>query len=310
MNLKAVGWEHILINVPEDWELVFQKDQKKSKKQETGYFGFRDSYQKRLEISYTKIAKKPPKVSSVLADYFKSLKKNNRKIIIKKEASMKVNEHNAEYIYWELKKEQVLGYIFSWICPESNRILICTTQFSIDEKPEMKQQLVELISKLKCHLNADFIIWSAPNLQISTPVYDMHLQKKVFLIGLTFLEFKGANLSLLVYRIGLANQKIKDESNLPEWFKDNYKKDLPKIPRNFQVGEFSKLHYKKRENIWKSSYQVESKIPKRGMYFETYLWLNYDKNDIYCLIFRSKTLPSTKKRETIENITKLAIMVN
>ncbi|MCK4849350.1 MAG: hypothetical protein KAT16_10005, partial [Candidatus Heimdallarchaeota archaeon] len=173
MKFQTVGWEYILINVPSDWNMVFEKEKSKSNKEKTGYFGFRDLNGKRLEFSYANLRKKPPKLHNVLDDYFKSLKKNYRKIKIRKEAATKVNNHNALYIFWELEKEQMQGYITAWICVETNRLMICTNQFSTKNKTAEKAIITEIMSHINCHPDSTYSCWSSPNLEIYTPFLKM-----------------------------------------------------------------------------------------------------------------------------------------
>ena len=81
------------MTVPQDWELVFETKKRGSKTQGTGYFGFRDSHMKRLEISYAQIRKKAPDLDAVLKDYFKSLK--NTFLHLKCQANYKWKEKNG-----------------------------------------------------------------------------------------------------------------------------------------------------------------------------------------------------------------------
>ena len=310
MKFQTVGWEYILINVPSDWNMVFEKEKSKSNKEKTGYFGFRDLNGKRLEFSYANLRKKPPKLHNVLDDYFKSLKKNYRKIKIRKEAATKVNNHNALYIFWELEKEQMQGYITAWICVETNRLMICTNQFSTKNKTAEKAIITEIMSHINCHPDGAYSCWSSPNLQIYTPFLKMDLVRRQFFIGLTFLEFKGEKMHILAYRLGLANQKIKSEEELPEWFISYYKKQLPRIPKTFKPEIFSKLLFKNKIQVWKNVENRLSRIPSKNYNFETYLWTNSEKNDIYCLIFELNKNHSKKTEKSIEEIVKLAIGAN
>lgn len=308
MKFQTVGWEHIEMNVPEDWKMIFEKEKYKSKAGKTGYFGFSDTIQRRLELSYAKIEKKAPEITDVLKDYYKSLKKTYKKIEIRKEANSKINDHLAKYIFW--KKENIEGYIYSWICSKTKRLLICTSQYSKDEKSSLKQVIMDVISQINCHPNKEFSIWTAPNLQIHTPYLKMQLNSRDLLIGLTFLEFENKNITLFSYRIGLADQKIKSEEEIVDWFKTNYRKYLPRIPSKYNPEVFTKLVFKKKVNIWKNVESKKSIFHLKNVYFETYLWLNIEKNDIYCLIFSLKKQPSAKIRELIDNMTKLAIANN
>ncbi|UCE12985.1 MAG: hypothetical protein JSV04_12435 [Candidatus Heimdallarchaeota archaeon] len=309
MKTQTFGWQHILIQVPIDWHMIFEKESRKRQKKETGYFGFRDSKEKKLEISYAKIEKKPPDINKVIEDYFKSLKKSHKKIGIKNEGPKKISGHDARYIYWDLEKEGLQGYIVAWNCQSTQRLVICTAQFEKVKKSTEKSGIMEIISLINCHPESTFSIWSAPNLQIHTPYLRMRLKKKNFLIGLTFLHLGNDDLDFLAYRIGLANQKITSDDKIPSWFQKFYKKNLPGIPSNYNPEEFTKLIYKKKTITWKCVQLEERKFSLKfaRKYHETYLWSNPDKNDIYCIIYSMKRSPLAKTRDIIEKMTKLAI---
>ena len=242
MKYKTLGWQHILIRVPDDWHMIFGKKHGRKSKKGTGYFGFRDSKAKKLELSWAKISKKPPKIKKVIDDYLKSLKKSNKKIKIKTEKTKKINEHEATSVYWELEKE-IQGYLIVWICNKTERLILCTSQFPTSEKSTEKPLIMEIMSHINCHPESVFTIWSAPNLQIHAPFLKVNLIRKDFLIGLTFVHLGNGTLDLLAYRIGLANQKIESSDEMPDWYKEYYKENLPGIPSRYIPGEFTKLMY-------------------------------------------------------------------
>lgn len=312
MKIQTFGWQHILVKVPIDWHMIFEKESRKRQKKETGYFGFRDSKEKKLEISYAKIEKKPPDINNVIEDYFNSLKKSHKKIEIKNKGPKKICGHDGLYIYWNLEKEALQGYIVAWVCKHTQRLIISTAQFEISKKSTEKSTIMEIISLINCHPQSTFSIWSAPNLQIHTPYLSMRLKKKLFLIGMTFLHLCNDDLDFLAYRIGLADQKITSTDDIPTWFKEFYKKNLPGIPANYSPEEFTKLIYRKKTITWKCIQLEEKKFSLKlsKKYHETYLWSNPNKNDIYCIIYSLKNSPSAKGREKIEKMTKLAIGAN
>jgi hypothetical protein len=309
METQTLGWQHILTKVPIDWYMFFEKKHDQSQKKKTGYFGFRDDKEKKLEVSWIKFDKKAPDVNRAIKEYFKSLKKSHKKIKMRTEGEREVNEHNARYIYWELEKEKIQGYVVIWNCSQTERLIICTSQFATKDTSTKKPLIMEIISQINCHPESKFSIWSAPNLQIFSPYLNMTLKKREFLIGLTFLHLKSDDLDFLAYRIGLADQKVKDVSEIPEWHKKYYKKHLPRIPSNYNPEEFTKLIYKKKTVAWKAEQIIEKKL-LGNQFLETYLWLNPDKNDIYCIIYSVKKQFSAKTRDLIEKMTKLAIEAN
>ncbi len=310
MKYQTLGWQHILIKVPSDWHLVFEKEKPKKTEKKTGYFGFHDSKAKRLELSWAEILKKAPEIKSVLEDYRKSLKKSYKKLKIRTEGTREVNGHKARYLYWELENEKIQGYTIVWICTQSYRLVICTSQFSIEKKSTEKPLIMEIISQIDCHPDEAFLIWSAPNLEIQSPSSKTELIKKDFLIGLTFIHLRGEDLDLRAYRIGLADQKVENPDEIPKWYKEYFKENLPGIPSKYTPSEFEKLIYQQKRITWKSIQRIEKKFPKSLTYFETFLWSNLNKNDIYCIIFAMKKPLTTKTRKLIETIIKLAIRAN
>ncbi|MFX0013147.1 MAG: hypothetical protein ACFFB2_04905 [Promethearchaeota archaeon] len=312
MKTQTFGWQYFLINVPIEWQMIFEKKRQKRQKKKTGYFGFRDAKEKKLEVSWAKIDKNTPDLSKVIKNYFETLKKSSKKIKIRTEGDRKVNEHKAKYIYWELENEKIQGYIVVWICDQTQRLIICPAQFARKEKSVEKPLIMNIISQINCHPESKFSMWTAPNLQIYSPYLNMNLRKKDFLIGLTFLHLYNEDLDFLAYRIGLADQKVSDVGEIPDWYKGYYKKHLPGIPTNYSPENFTKLIYKKKTVAWKNEHTVEKRIPLnlRNTYLETYLWLNSKKNDIYCIIFSTNRKIEVRIRDLIENMTKLAIEAN
>lgn len=311
MKYKTLGWQHILIRVPDDWHMIFGKKRGKKSKKGIGYFGFRDSKTKKLELSWAKISKKPPKIKTVIDDYLKSLKKSSKKINIKSERLNKINEHEAKSVYWELEKE-IQGYLIVWICNKTERLILCTSQFPTAKKSTEKPLIMEIMSHINCHPESLFSIWSAPNLQIHAPFLTMNLINNNFLIGLTFVHLRDETLDLLAYRIGLADQKIQSPNEMTNWYNEYYKENLPGIPSHYYPAEFKKFFYKKKVIIWRSIQRPKKKtlFGLSKTYYDTYLWSNPEKNDIYCIIFSMKHKPSTKTRNLCEKMIKLTIGSN
>ncbi|UCG03148.1 MAG: hypothetical protein JSW11_03995 [Candidatus Heimdallarchaeota archaeon] len=312
MKTQAFGWQYFLISVPIGWQMIFEKKRKKRQSKNTGYFGFRDAKEKKLEVSWAKYDKNPPDLIKVIKNFFESLKKSKKEIKIRTEGERKVNDHKAKYIYWELENERIQGYIVVWICDQTQRLIICPSQFATKEKSIEKPRIMNIISQINCHPESQFSVWTAPNLQIHSPYLSMNLKKKDFLIGLTFIHLYNDELNFLAYRIGLADQKVTDIEEIPDWYKAYYKKHLPGIPSNYNPENFTKLIYKKKKVTWKNKHTLEKKIPfnLRNTHLETYLWLNLKKNDIYCIIFFTKRKIEIGIRELIEKMTKLAIEAN
>ncbi|MHA2096767.1 MAG: hypothetical protein ACW98F_19300, partial [Candidatus Hodarchaeales archaeon] len=58
MDFKTIGWQDIVLNVPNEWEIVFAtKTPKKKGKEITGYFGFRTTEKKILEFRWVEVKK-------------------------------------------------------------------------------------------------------------------------------------------------------------------------------------------------------------------------------------------------------------
>ncbi|MHA1984941.1 MAG: hypothetical protein ACW967_11340 [Candidatus Hodarchaeales archaeon] len=306
------GWQDILIKVPNDWEMVFEKKKPKKQKKETGYFGFRDSNSKKLEIRWAKF-EKPPLNDKIIENYKKSLKKQHKDINIKSEGSSDVYEHHSRYLYWELKKENFQGYLMVWCCVETSRLIICQSQFLIKESSKEKPRITEIISNINCHSKKPFVIWTAPNLQVYSPP-EMKIVKRAFLIGLSFIQLHNLsdNFDLLAYRLGLAKRKVKNFDELPEWFKEYYKKNLPGIFANYNPGNFEKLLFDKKKEIWCNLQEHNKKvsISSAKNFYKTYIWLNTEKNDIYCIIYAKKKPPGEEVQDLFDKMTKIMIKNN
>ncbi|MHA2363081.1 MAG: hypothetical protein ACXAC7_03925 [Candidatus Hodarchaeales archaeon] len=313
MDYKTLGWQDILVKVPSDWEMFFEKKKPKKQKKEVGYFGFRDLKSKRLEIRWVRYElKHKPKIKDAFEDYKKILKKSQKDINKRAEGTNEIKSHESRYLYWELRSENdegIQGYLVNWICDESLRLFICQSQFPIKESSIEKPLMMEIISQVNCHPKGDFTKWSLPNLQVSTPL-GMKLIKRNILIALSFIQLRNKDLDLLAYRIGLAEQKVKNDDELPDWFKSYFKDKLPDIPSNYKPDTFEKFLFEKKQTIWKGVQKKEKKISLSNRYYETYIWSNLEKNDIYCTIIKMKKLPSSKIEKLIEKMIKMIILNN
>ncbi|MFX0207135.1 MAG: hypothetical protein ACFFDT_14190, partial [Candidatus Hodarchaeota archaeon] len=119
--------------------------------------------------------------------------------------------------------------------------------FPTSKKSEEKALIMEIMTHINCHPESVFSIWSAPNLQIHAPFLNSNLIKRNFLIGLTFVHLRDETLDLFAYRIGLADQKIHGPDEMPNWFREYYKENLPGIPSRYLPTEFKRLFYKKKD---------------------------------------------------------------
>ena len=166
-------------------------------------------------------------------------------------------------------------------------------------------------SNINCHSKKDLLIWTAPNLQVYCPPR-MKINKKEILIGLSFLQLRDIkdNYDLLAYRFGLANQKVKNFEEIPEWYENYYKKSISGISSNYKPEKFEKLIFEEKKDIWKFTQRRDKKIGLGIRFYETYLWLNSEKNDIYCVIFVKRKPPSEEIQELFNKIIKLIILGN
>jgi hypothetical protein len=318
MDFKNVGWQDIVLKVPSDWEMVFAtKEPKKKGKKLTGYFGFRTSASKMMELRWIEFdAGKKPELNIVVNDYFKSMKKKHKKIKKRTEQEIKIREHDAKTLYWTTEDKKIHGYIVVWACEVLSRIIILQSQFSSDKAKDIKSSIMQILETINCHPNDFESIWVAPNLAINTPRF-LKLVEQLFLVGLSFFRIRHHLFEIFCYRLGLANQKIDSFDDLPEWFTEYYQKKIPGIPSGFKpkVNEFNKLSAKKEQKaLWKFSRQNQkSKMKLIGKSeFQAFFWQNVEKNDIYCLIFKYKQRSKDieERKSIIDKIVKFAITNN
>ena len=318
MDFKTIGWQDIVLNVPDEWEMVFAtKTPKKKGKEMTGYFGFRTTEKKILEFRWVEVEKgKTPDLDIVIDDYFKTILKERKKIKKRTESGIKVNDHSAKTLYWITEDMTLHGYIVVWNCDVLKRLIIMQSQFSSDQANKIKADIMQILETINCHPLDYESKWIAPNLTVMTP-RSMNLVKQSFLVGLTFFQLRYKSLDMYCYRLGLANQKINSIDELPVWFMNYYPKKLPGIPSGFRPSEseFSKKKIGQTEGVlWQYNKNIQKrKLPLRsGSEFQGYFWQSEEKNDIYCLIFKYKTQTSTDKRirRIVENVVKFAITKN
>ncbi|MHA2297729.1 MAG: hypothetical protein ACXADA_17000 [Candidatus Hodarchaeales archaeon] len=304
---QTLGWQDIVMKVPRDWQMFFEKKTPKKQKGETGFFGFRDIKEKKMEIRWVKF-KRYPQLDKAVSDYKKSLKKQKKEIKIRVDRSDEINGHEANYSYWELEKEKIKGILMVWICDESLRVIFCQSQFSDKDVSRIKPIVTEVITRMNCHPKDFSSIWTAPNLHIITPT-KMKLVTKSILIGLTFFHIRNADLEIKAYRMGLADQKIID-TDITKWYKGYYREKLPGIDSRYNPGDFLKLLAgKKKIPVWKSEQALNRKFRDTKI-FETYLWSNPEKNDIYSIIISLNKKPSKGIKDSIQKMINLAIKNN
>lgn len=316
MDFKLVGWQDIVLKIPQDWEMVFAtKPLKKKGKKETSYFGFRTSKKKMMELRWIEVGRREiPDLDTIINDYFKTMRKQDKKIKKRTEKKLSVNGHFAKTLYWITEKATLHGYIVAWYCEELNRIIILQSQFSRDESNKVKDIINRILENTDCHPVDYKSWWVGPNLNILCP-RSMKLEKQLFLVGLSFFQLRHPNFNLLCYRLGLANQKIDNFEEFPNWFINYYPKKLPNIPSEFkpETKEFNKMSFgKEKKEVWKyEKIRAQKRIKIiRSSNFQAFFWENKDKNDIYVLIFKYKAKTVETIDSITENIVKLAISNN
>ncbi len=318
MDFKTIGWQDIVLKVPDEWEIVFAtKPPKKKGKEKTGYFGFRTTKKKLLEFRWVEVEKgKAPDLDVVIGDYFNTIQKEQKRIKKRTDSGIEVSTHKGKTLYWTSEDMSLHGYIVAWYCNVLHRLIIMQSQFSSDEAHKIKTDIMQVLETVKCHPVDYESKWVAPNLTIFTP-RSMYLIKQAFLVGLSFFQLRYEILDIYCYRIGLANQKINSIDELPAWFLNYYPKTLPGIPSGFKPIEedFSKKTLsKKKDIVWNyNNKEQKSTFPlKSKSVFQGYFWQNEEKNDIYCLIFKYKRQSSTNKNivQIIEKMFSLAVRNN
>ncbi len=318
MDFKTIGWQDIVLNVPDEWEIVFAtKTPKKKGKEITGYFGFRTTKKKILEFRWVEVEKgKIPDLDVVISDYFETIMKKQKKIKKRTEKVIEISDHKGKTLYWATEDMTLHGYIVVWNCDILKRLIIMQSQFSNDEAKKIKADIMQVLETANCHPIDYESKWVGPNLTITTP-RSMKLIKQAFLVGLSFFQLRYKSLDIYCYRLGLANQKISSIDELPAWFIDYYPKTLPGIPSGFKPSEdeFSKkITSKPERNFWHFRRNTQGRnLPLRPKSdIQGFFWQNKEKNDIYCLIFKFKSQTESQKRneQIIENIVKLAITNN
>ena len=318
MGFKTIGWQDIVLNVPDEWELVFAtKTPKKKGKEITGYFGFRTTEKKILEFRWVEVEQgKIPDLTVVIEDYFKTLVKTQKKIKKRTENEIKIATHKGKTLYWATEDMKLHGYIVAWNCDVLKRLVIMQSQFSSDDAKKNKADIMQVLETANCHPIDYESRWIAPNLTVMTP-RAMTLIKQAFLVGLSFFQLRYKALDIYCYRMGLANQKITTIDELPVWFVNYYPKMLPGIPSGFKPkeSEFTRMTIgKTKGNLWHYNNKKQKRNLPLGSKSELqgYFWQNKEKNDIYCILFKFKRQTATDKSITqiIENIMKLAITNN
>jgi hypothetical protein len=280
----STGWDKILFEVPNDWQLALsQKEIEKGKAK--GIFTFKNiDQQLRMSVKWEGIVKKVPKPHVVLDNYLKNLSKKYSKtpVIIRSRKRIKVGGHDAEYALWESKKRQELAVVVSWLCPERERIFLSFWPIQIDEKNELKPQIHQVIESICCH--DDWVIWGGPGIALKVPD-NLDLVKSSFVIGTSFMNFASGPNIFFIERFGLANQILKKYESLMEFYKEEY---IPKMAKRIKGFNFKepKLYYSHRRTIkevWGRKFTLKhgKLISKQKVLIHQYFWINTNQNAMF-----------------------------
>lgn len=315
MANKLLGWQDIIIEVPTNWQITHTKLKVKKKlKNKTGVIVFWESSRKLLELRWlTFDHKKKPNKETIIDDYIKSIKKENKSLEEKNKGKGRIFDHDYIRAIWEIKKNKISGFITVWVCEKSYKIIICQSQFLENANSEMVE-VKKVINSIKCHKTTNYSIWSGPNLQLSTP-RNMLLIENKFLIGHSFIHLVSKlddfPFNIIAFRIGLANQKVSDSNTLPEWYKEYIiKTKFDQIISKYSINTFEKFLFEKVKPIWKDIFITNKSKIFSQYYFETYLWMNEEKNDIYIVIYYGKEKNKSEIEIQIKKLIKKTIHEN
>jgi len=228
MRFKEIGWNGILVRVPEDMRLTRHGGDHRE-----GIFlvGSEDSL---IEVSWIPISKKSKSLLEIVDKITNRIKKEAGKkkmdFKIRERHDTVVNDHKAVYL---LLDYGVKERYYIWRCPESNRTV--AVRFFFRKYDEEARKIIKtLIDTIECH--GEKYVWSFMKIRFETP--------KTFLLNATEIKSTEMNIALLEEKLSTfeerkrsiyvkyfpaANVRFKDTyRNLEEWFKKNYMEEFGK----------------------------------------------------------------------------------
>lgn len=286
--MRKFGWRGLVLEIPEDWELIFEKLEKNA-----GFFRLEDATQPQIEVYWEKIPfEKMPNIEDTIEKILKKIfKKKKAKIFLRK----KINIRNHEGILLQLypPKGKILQTqtnkvsIIHWYCEKSEKLY---TIFFLSS-----QNVLDFLNKIDCHPAKNY--WTFYGFTITLPE-DFNLVHYKVTTGLSTARFyrKKDNSYVIIFYNSMANIILEEYySSIEDWFKENVQKVLEKYFGKMRKKAESIVNiqgHKAKLLIFEKGLPLRKKIKRERVY----LWVCNKTNRLYALI----TLFSEMRKELQE----------
>lgn len=295
MKFKELGWNGILLEIPEEMRLTTEGGSLSS-----GYLKF-EMENFLMEIRWDPIDPKKVKPLAEIADSFlktvkKALKKTSKKEVdlkVKETGSSFVSSHNAYFMVLK-PRENIEEPVYIWICDKSKRAIIIHFT-SLLPSEEGRSIIGHIINSLKCHMEEEFVPWIALNLRFNIPSSFLLSDRRIA-VGRTYLTFNEQKFSkfaeigrkLMIEYFSMANVIFEDTyRDIESWFQNNYWKDLKKRYKNitFQTTETKRIL---RHNVvYRRGIKNSGLFTRRTTMCENLTWYCSKSNRIYSVTYLS-----------------------
>lgn len=214
----AVGWQHIYIEVPEEWSIGAV-----SGNHTTGYLRLDDAEMPRVEVRWEPV-KGNESVDKVVDRYLNTLVKKSRKkappVKIRRNLTLlrddkQLEDRTVQGFHWKTEGDDaVQAYGILWRCEVCGRTVFIQILGRLGET--VQPTATRVLGTLKDHPDGDTATWAAYGMRFDLPAGDVVKDHK-FLTGHLSMRFTGDGDEIEVERYSLAKMQL-DGETFESWY--------------------------------------------------------------------------------------------
>jgi hypothetical protein len=218
------GWQGIRALVPPDYEIGGISGDHKS-----GYIRLDDSIMPRLEMKWS-AQKKKPDLDVILDEYFKGLRKQEkkrkgrmnikRKLALVKEGDADFQKVEAEFYTWKSGRVRAFGMVR--YCADCRRTLI--VQLSGFSGENTRKDAIAIFRSVSDHPDGTRNLWTAYGMSVLIP-RRYRLESHKMMSAYLLFSFADGSRKIAVERYGLADVLLRSIS-FEDWFRRTYAKAM------------------------------------------------------------------------------------
>ncbi len=217
----AVGWQHIFLEVPEEWSVGAVNGD-----HTTGYLRIDDSEMPRVEVRWEP-TKGNESVDKVVERFLDTLVKKSRRksppVKIRRNLSLlkdekQLEDRSVESFHWKTEGEDaVQAYGLLWRCEVCGRTVFVQVLGRLGET--VQPVASKILSTLSDHAPGDQAVWAVYGMRFELPTGN-RLKGHTFLTGRLTMRFTGDDDEIEVDRYSLAKTQL-DGEPFEAWFDGN-----------------------------------------------------------------------------------------